>query len=123
LNRGTALVVSTLTASHAVFSISIPNLCLAILGGIQPDKLTSYLEQAANALANDGMFQRFQILVYPDHRPWEWRDRTPDNQARNSAFAIFETRVICGDSTDPFVIENCSPAHEPTLSLPILRTT
>jgi hypothetical protein len=72
-------------------SISIPNLCLAILGGIQPDKLTSYLEQAANALANDGMLQRFQILVYPDHRPWEWRDRTPDNQARNRAFAIFET--------------------------------
>jgi Protein of unknown function (DUF3987) len=72
-------------------SICVPNLCLAILGGIQPDKLTSYLEQAANALANDGMLQRFQVLVYPDHRPWEWRDRTPDTQARNRAFAVFET--------------------------------
>jgi len=71
-------------------SISIPNLCLSILGGIQPDKLTSYHEQAANALANDGMLQRFQILVYPDHRLWEWRDRTPDKQARNRAFATFE---------------------------------
>src|ERR1700693_4591148 len=37
------------------------------------------------------MLQRFQILVYPDHRPWEWRDRAPDSQARNRAFAIFET--------------------------------
>ena len=72
-------------------SICVPNLCLAILGGIQPDRLTSYLEQATNGLANDGMLQRFQMLVYPDHRPWEWRDRTPDTQARNSAFAIFET--------------------------------
>jgi len=26
----------------------------------------AYLEQAAHALANDGMLQRFQVLVYPD---------------------------------------------------------
>jgi Protein of unknown function (DUF3987) len=35
--------------------ISIPNLCASVFGGIQPDKLTVYLEQAAHALANDGM--------------------------------------------------------------------
>ena len=46
--------------------ISIPNLCASIFGGIQPDKLTVYLELAAHALANDGMLQRFQVLVYPD---------------------------------------------------------
>ena len=49
--------------------ISIPNLCASIFGGIQPDKLTVYLEQAAHALANDGMLQRFQLLVYPDAAP------------------------------------------------------
>ena len=53
--------------------ISIPNLCASIFGGIQPDKLMVYLEQAAHALANDGMLQRFQVLVYPDPRRWEWR--------------------------------------------------
>src|SRR5438105_12342922 len=62
--------------------ISIPNLCSSIFGGIQPDKLTVYLEQAAHALANDGMLQRFQVLVYPDPRRWEWRDRAPDKAAR-----------------------------------------
>lgn len=72
-------------------SIFIPNLCVSIFGGIQPDKLTGYLEQAANALANDGMLQRFQVLVYPDHRPWEWRDRVPAKDARDRAFAVFET--------------------------------
>lgn len=72
-------------------SISIPNLCVSILGGIQPDKLIAYLEQATRALANDGMLQRFQLMVYPDHRPWEWRDRTPDKVARDRAFAVFET--------------------------------
>jgi hypothetical protein len=71
-------------------SIFIPNLCVSIFGGIQPDKLTGYLEQAAHALANDGMLQRFQILVYPDHRPWMWRDRVPDKQARDRAFAVFD---------------------------------
>lgn len=71
-------------------SIFIPNLCVSIFGGIQPDKLTGYLEQAANALANDGMLQRFQVLVYPDHRDWEWRDRIPQKDARDRAFRVFE---------------------------------
>jgi hypothetical protein len=70
--------------------ICIPNLCASIFGGIQPDKLTVYLEQAAHALANDGMLQRFQLLVYPDPRRWEWRDRAPDKAVRDAAFAIFE---------------------------------
>ena len=71
-------------------SIFIPNLCVSIFGGIQPDKLTIYLEQAAYALANDGMLQRFQLLVYPDHRAWEWRDRAPASDARHRAFTVFE---------------------------------
>lgn len=71
-------------------SIFVPNLCVAIFGGIQPDRLTGYLEQAANALANDGMLQRFQVLVFPDHRDWEWRDRIPAKEARDRAFSVFE---------------------------------
>ena len=71
--------------------ISIPNLCVSIFGGIQPDKLTVYLELAAHALANDGMLQRFQVLVYPDPLPWEWRDRAPNKAARDAALAVFDT--------------------------------
>ena len=72
-------------------SIFVPNLCVSIFGGIQPDKLTGYLEQAAHALANDGMLQRFQLLVFPDHRAWEWRNRVPAKEARDRAFAVFDT--------------------------------
>jgi Protein of unknown function (DUF3987) len=36
------------------------------------------------------MLQRFQLLVYPDPRRWEWRDRSPDKHARDAAFAVFE---------------------------------
>ena len=71
--------------------ISIPNLCVSIFGGIQPDKLTMYLEQASHALANDGMLQRFQLLVYPDPRRWEWRDRSPNKAARDAAVTVFDT--------------------------------
>lgn len=70
--------------------ISIPNLCVSIFGGIQPDKLTTYLEQATHGLANDGMLQRFQLLVYPDPVRWEWRDRAPDRAAWQRAVAVFE---------------------------------
>lgn len=71
-------------------TILIPNLCLSVFGGIQPDKLTEYLEQAAHALGNDGMLQRFQVLVYPNNCKWEWRDRTPNHVARDKVFGLFE---------------------------------
>jgi hypothetical protein len=66
--------------------IHIPNLCLSLFGGIQPDKLTAYLDMATGALGNDGMLQRFQVLVHPDHRSWEWRDEAPDPEARERVY-------------------------------------
>ena len=72
-------------------SIFIPNLCTSIFGGIQPDKLITYLEQTVKSLSNDGMLQRFQLLVYPDHIKWEWRDRSPAKEARNRVFSVFES--------------------------------
>ena len=71
-------------------NIHIPNLCISILGGTQPDKLAGYLEKATHALSNDGLLQRFGVLVYPDPCPWEYRDRIPDKAARDAAFAVFE---------------------------------
>ena len=72
-------------------SILIPNHCVSIFGGIQPDKLIMYLEQASNALANDGMLQRFQMLVYPDPVQWEYRDRVPNQAAREKVYELFAT--------------------------------
>ena len=63
-------------------TIIIPNLCVSIFGGMQPDKLTAYLEQASDALGNNGLLQRFQLLVYPDPIEWEYRDQIPDERAR-----------------------------------------
>lgn len=65
------------------------NMCVSILGGTQPDKVRNYLYQARDE--NDGLLQRFQLLVYPDVQPFDGIvDEYPDASARDTAFAIFE---------------------------------
>jgi hypothetical protein len=71
--------------------ILIPNLIVSLVGGIQPDKLYAYLEQASDALANDGLLQRFQVLVYPDSDAWSYQDRYADKEARDAAYKAYET--------------------------------
>ena len=71
-------------------SLFIKNHCLSVFGGIQPDKLIAYLEQAYSGLGNDGLLQRFQMLVYPDSIEWQYRDRYPNREAANVVFDIFQ---------------------------------
>ncbi|MCB1660658.1 MAG: DUF3987 domain-containing protein, partial [Pseudomonadales bacterium] len=69
--------------------IFIQNHCLSVFGGIQPDKLIAYLEQAYSGLGNDGLLQRFQLLVYPDPIKWQYRDRHPNHEAFKAVLEIF----------------------------------
>jgi len=68
----------------------VPNLCLGVFGGIQPDLLQRYLTGITGSLDNDGRIQRFQVLVYPDPTPWEWRDRAPLQDARTNMRLVFD---------------------------------
>jgi hypothetical protein len=70
--------------------IEIANLCVSVLGGMQPDRLRGYLELTAKALGNDGLLQRFQMLTYPDAPPAPYRDRAPDLRAQMRAFEVFD---------------------------------
>ena len=83
-------------------SIQVPACCLSMLGGIQPGRLRSYLVDAiTDGPANDGLIQRFQLLVWPDTtKKWVYIDRVPDVAAANNAFQVFE-RVI---QIDPDVL-------------------
>ena len=71
-------------------SLRIPNLCLSVFGGIQPDLLERYLAELAHGVGNDGGIQRFQVMVFPEATDWEWRDRKPDECARIVVRALFE---------------------------------
>ena len=69
----------------------VPALCLSILGSIQPGPLSTYVYQATQGeKGDDGLLQRFQLLVWPDPSPrWRNVDRWPDIEAKNRAYELF----------------------------------
>jgi len=72
-------------------TIQTKNLCISILGSTQPSKLLSYFQQALSGIENDGLLQRFQLLVYPDEsKKWTLIDRKPDDQAQERASALMK---------------------------------
>lgn len=75
----------------------IDRLAIYLIGGMQPDKLQRYVRQATQGGdGNDGLMQRFQLLVWPD-APSEWRyvDRPHDQQAVDDvSAAIFRLRDL-----------------------------
>ncbi|MBY0273035.1 MAG: DUF3987 domain-containing protein [Alphaproteobacteria bacterium] len=72
-------------------TIHAQNICVSILGTTQPDKITAYLNKALTKLDNDGLLQRFQLLVYPDKTPWKVVDQYPDSFAKNRILHICKT--------------------------------
>jgi putative DNA primase/helicase len=60
-------------------SIYVPACCLSMLGCIVPGRLKAYLADALkDGPSNDGLIQRFQLLVWPDApRTWTYVDRLP----------------------------------------------
>jgi len=72
-------------------TIDVDNCCVSILGGIQPSKLTGYLQQANSDIENDGMIQRFQVLVYPDEpKEWTFVDNLPNSEAKKRAWQVLK---------------------------------
>lgn len=73
-------------------NMRVPAVCLSLIGTTQPGKIGRYLRQAqAGGEGDDGMMQRFGLLVWPD-APHDWRnvDRWPDSEARSGALKTFE---------------------------------
>lgn len=72
-------------------SVFVGSLCVSIFGGIQPDKLREYLYASMRGGEDDGLQQRFQMLVYPDDVEWCYVDEPPDPIAKKQAHATFDT--------------------------------
>ena len=85
----------------------VKTLCLSIFGGIQPDKIETYLAGIASNLDNDGRVQRFQVMVYPNAVPWAWCDRYPVKGAREAVRDMFDRLA----SFDP-VQDGAAPADD-----------
>jgi hypothetical protein len=67
------------------------NICISLLGGIQPDKLRRYLYQAMHG-NNDGMMQRLQFAVWPDEpEGWQLVDTKPNKADKQLAYSILQT--------------------------------
>jgi putative DNA primase/helicase len=66
-----------------------------MLGGIQPGRLRSYLVDALeDGPSNDGLIQRFQLLVWPDtEQDWTYVDRAPDQASAQQAAEVFRALV------------------------------
>jgi hypothetical protein len=92
------------------------NMCVSIFGGIQPTKLQQYLY--SNRFTDDGMFQRFQLLVYPDEpKNWKLIDQTPDARANNCVFKVIETLANMDFAKE------CKVVQEEDSKIPYFRFT
>lgn len=72
-------------------TIEVPCLILSVVGGIQPGPMEEYLvKSAASGVGDDGLLQRFQLIVWPNTvRDWKCVDREPDAAAFAEARAVF----------------------------------
>jgi hypothetical protein len=95
---------------------------MSMLGGIQPGRLRSYMVDALeDGPSNDGLIQRFQLLVWPDTtREYVEVDRTPDAASEEKTARVSEswwswTRRTRRDFTSLWMHRNSSPSGGPSL--------
>ncbi len=64
-------------------SIRLTHYAMSVFGGFQPDKIKQYVSMAQSGSSqNDGLLQRFQLLVWPDlTEDFVLVDRAPDRTA------------------------------------------
>ncbi len=94
-------------------TIYVPACCLSMLGGIQPARLRNYLVDALrDGPNNDGLVQRYQVLVWPDFdSKWEDVDRPPDAASVDRARTVFE-RLVAIKPDNPVRLRFCADAQD-----------
>jgi putative DNA primase/helicase len=94
-------------------TIHVEACCMSMLGGIQPGRLRSYMVDALeDGPSNDGLIQRFQLLVWPDTAPdWNYVDRAPDAASEQQAARVFR-KLVELDAENPARFRFASDAQE-----------
>lgn len=97
-------------------TLHVPALCLSVFGGIQPGKLQSYVEKTLQGNAeDDGLLQRFQVLIYPEFSPdWDNIDRSPNLLAQERVSEVFQKidNVVANKEANIAGVNFCSAAQE-----------
>ena len=86
---------------------------MSLFGGIQPGRLRSYLGDALkDGPSNDGLIQRFQLLVWPDtNRQFKYVDRAPDAALAEQVERVFR-KLAEMDPATPVRFRFASDAQE-----------
>ncbi len=94
-------------------TVHVDACCMSLLGGIQPGRLRSYLVDALkDGPSNDGLIQRFQLLVWPDTvTEWTNIDRAPNAAAERQAECIFRN-LLKLDTKNPLRFRFTRDAQE-----------
>ncbi len=94
-------------------TIHVEACCMSMLGGIQPGRLRSYMVDALeDGPSNDGLIQRFQLLVWPDTAPdWNYVDRAPDEVSEQQTARVFR-KLVELDAESPARFRFASDAQE-----------
>ena len=73
-------------------TLDVEALCLSIFGCCTPGGIIDYIRSAAEGgRGDDGLIQRFQMMVWPDGQSdWVNVDRWPDTAAKDRAWEIFQ---------------------------------
>jgi len=92
--NGTGSSFSYDTMSHGHLCLDT-GACVAVLGGVQPSLLAGIVHGAeVGNSGDDGMLQRFQLLVYPDKdTTWKYCDRKPNNAFSMALKTAFKDAV------------------------------
>ncbi|WP_375685557.1 YfjI family protein [Bartonella sp. TT110JLCBS] len=96
-------------------TIFIPNATISIIGGIQPSRIIPIIQAMHHGTNNDGLLQRFQMLVWPDERKERlWVDRPPNQKAWESYQGIFRSLYDkpLGSPKHPITIRFSAEAQE-----------
>lgn len=94
-------------------TIYVPACCLSLLGGIQPDLLRKLMsERSESNLQDDGLIQRFQLLIWPDFNSnYTYIDRPPNLKAQTSLEKLYAV-VTKVDPKQPVHLRFCSSAQQ-----------
>ncbi len=96
-------------------TIFIPHVTLSMIGGIQPSRIIPIIQAMHRGINDDGLLQRFQMLVWPDEtKDWQLVDKPPNQegwQKYEGVFRSFRDKRL-GSPEHPLIMRFMPKAQE-----------